>query len=69
MISRPHRVSLLVYNSQATDPMAERLEELAKASGVPVIGAGRDRAGGPTYQAWMARELDAIDKALPAATQ
>ncbi len=66
---KTHRVSLLVYNSQASDPIAKRLEELAKASGVLVIGAGETMPAGSTYQAWMARELDAIDKALPAATQ
>src|SRR4029079_15965837 len=33
---KTHQVKLLVYNSQATDPIAERLEKLARASKIPV---------------------------------
>jgi hypothetical protein len=36
---KTHRVRLLVYNSQASDPMAERMQRLAKASHIPVVGA------------------------------
>ncbi len=59
-------VKLLVYNSQATDPMAERMEKIAKESHVPVIGATETEPTGKTYQAWMLSELEAVDKALPA---
>jgi zinc/manganese transport system substrate-binding protein len=64
-----HQVKLLVYNSQASDPLAERMQKLAKASKVPVVGANETEPPGKTYQAWMTGELDAVDKALPAATQ
>ena len=36
---KTHAVRLLVYNSQATDPIAERMEKLARAAHVPVVGA------------------------------
>ncbi len=62
---RKHRVRLLLYNSQATDPVAERMETLAKASDVPVVGATETEPHGLRYQAWMLSELDAIDRALP----
>ncbi len=62
---KDHKVVLLVYNSQASDPIAERMEKLAKQSGVPVIGATETEPLGVTYQQWMSNELDAVDRALP----
>ena len=60
-----HKVVLLVYNSQASDPIAERMETLAHESGVPVVGATETEPPGVTYQQWMSNELDAVDHALP----
>ncbi len=57
-------VRMLVYNSQASDPVAQRMLELAKASGIPVVGATETEPPGTTYQGWIARELDAVEKAL-----
>jgi zinc/manganese transport system substrate-binding protein len=62
---KTHQVRLLVYNSQASDPIAGRMERLAKASHIPVVGATETEPPGKTYQAWMISELDAIDRALP----
>jgi len=62
---RTHRVRLLVYNSQASDPIADRMRKLALASHVPVIGATETEPAGKDYQAWMLGELDAVDRALP----
>ncbi|MGE5261487.1 MAG: metal ABC transporter solute-binding protein, Zn/Mn family [Actinomycetota bacterium] len=64
-----HRVKLFVYNSQATDPLAERMLKLAKASNVPVVGANETEPPGSTYQAWMTKELVAVDKALSPLTE
>ena len=62
---RTRRVKLLVYNAQASDEIASRMEKLAKASGVPVVGATETEPPGLTYQQWMTRALDAVDQALP----
>ncbi len=62
---RTHRVKLLVYNSQASDPVAARMQKLAKAAHVPVVGATETEPPGMSYQAWMLAELDAVDRALP----
>ncbi|HEX3349712.1 MAG TPA: zinc ABC transporter substrate-binding protein [Acetobacteraceae bacterium] len=62
---RTHQVRLLIYNSQATDPIAERMERIAKASHVPVVGATETEPPGKTYQQWIMGELDAVDRALP----
>jgi zinc/manganese transport system substrate-binding protein len=63
---RTHAVKLLVYNAQASDPIAQRMERLAKASGVPIVGAAETEPPGKTYQTWMMGELDDVAKALPA---
>lgn len=62
---KTHAVKLLIYNSQASDPTAERMRAIAAAAGVPVIGATETEPPGLTYQAWMRGELDALDHALP----
>jgi zinc/manganese transport system substrate-binding protein len=66
---KTHQVKLLIYNSQASDPIATRMEKIAKASHVPVVGATETEPPGKSYQAWMMSELSAVDKALPKATQ
>jgi zinc/manganese transport system substrate-binding protein len=60
-----HKVVMLVYNSQASDPVAERMEKLAKQSSIPVVGATETEPLGVAYQQWMSSELDAVDHALP----
>jgi zinc/manganese transport system substrate-binding protein len=65
---KTHAVKLLVYNSQATDPIAERMRMLAQAAGVPVVGATETEPPGENYQAWMLGELDAVNQALPRAS-
>jgi zinc/manganese transport system substrate-binding protein len=62
---KSHAVKLLVYNSQATDPIADRMRNLAQAASVPVVGATETEPPGKDYQTWMMSELDAIDQALP----
>jgi zinc/manganese transport system substrate-binding protein len=62
---KTHQVKLLIYNSQASDPVAERMEKLAKASHIPVVGATETEPPGKTYQTWMLSELAAVDRALP----
>ncbi len=63
---RQHKVRLLVYNAQASDPVAEKMEKLAHASGIPVVGAAETEPPGKDYQHWMMDELTAVDHALPA---
>jgi zinc/manganese transport system substrate-binding protein len=61
---KTHQDKLLIYNSQATDPIADRMQTIAKASGVPVVGATETEPAGENYQGWMTSVLDAIDRAL-----
>jgi zinc/manganese transport system substrate-binding protein len=62
---KQHKVGLLVYNRQASDPVAERMLQFAKESHIPVVGATETEPPGQNYQAWMLSELDAVDRALP----
>ena len=62
---KTHQVRMLAYNSQASDPIAERMQKLARASRIPVVGATETEPAGKDYQAWMLSELDAVDRALP----
>jgi zinc/manganese transport system substrate-binding protein len=61
---RQRRVKLLLFNSQATGPAAQRLLGIAKASGVPVVGVTETEPKGKTFQAWMLEQLDAVGLAL-----
>jgi zinc/manganese transport system substrate-binding protein len=58
------RVRMLVFNSQASDPVALRMMRIAEAAQVPVIGVTETEPPGRNYQAWMLSQLDAVDKAL-----
>jgi zinc/manganese transport system substrate-binding protein len=62
---RRHRVRLLVYNTQASDPVAQRMVRIAEAAGVPVVGVSETEPPGTHYQEWMLRQLDAVARALP----
>jgi zinc/manganese transport system substrate-binding protein len=59
-----HTVRMLVYNSQASGPVAERMRNLALASHVPVVGVTETEPPGTDYQHWISRELDAVEAAL-----
>ncbi len=61
-----HLVRVLLYNSQATDPAAQRLLGIARKAGVPVVPVTETEPANTTYQAWMAAELDVLDHALSA---
>lgn len=66
---KTHRVKLLIYNSQATDPTAKRMRQIAEASGVPVVGVTETEPAGETYQSWMMGVLAAVERALPGQAQ
>lgn len=59
-----HRAKLLVYNRQATDPVAARMRSLAARYGIPIVGVTETEPRGLSYQQWMTAQLDDIAKAL-----
>jgi len=62
---RSHRVEFLVYNSQATNPAAERMAAIARSVGVPVVGATETEPPGKSYQTWISDTLAEIERVLP----
>lgn len=59
-----HVVKVLFYNNQATDDLAKRMQDVARASKIPVVGVSETEPPHSTYQKWMSGELDALEKAL-----
>ncbi|MDY0882553.1 metal ABC transporter solute-binding protein, Zn/Mn family [Dongia soli] len=61
---KSRRVKALIYNSQTTDDLTSRLLDLAKASGIPIVGVSETEPADKTYQEWMLDQLTALEKAL-----
>ena len=61
---KARRVRVLLYNSQATGPTAQRMVRLAKQAGVAVVGVTETQPAGTTYQSWMLAQLQALETAL-----
>ena len=61
---KSRRIKLLIYNSQATDPLADKMSALAKEAGIPVVGATETQPEGKSYQEWMTSEIEAVGAAL-----
>jgi zinc/manganese transport system substrate-binding protein len=59
-----HKVKVMIYNAQASEPAVQRLVQMAKDEKVPVVGVSETEPAGETYQQWMTSQLDALDKAL-----
>jgi zinc/manganese transport system substrate-binding protein len=57
-------VKILFYNSQVTDDTTVRLLDIAKSSGVAVVGVTETEPAGQTIQSWFGQELDAVEAAL-----
>jgi zinc/manganese transport system substrate-binding protein len=63
---RDRRVRVLIYNSQATQALTQRMLKLAQQSHVPTVSVTETQPPGKSYQTWMLTELDALGAALAA---
>ena len=61
---RARRVRMLLYNSQVSDDLTERLLAIAYGAGIPVVGVTETAPANTSYQDWIAQQLDAVAKAL-----
>ena len=61
---KQRKVKLLFYNGQASDPIADRMKEIATTAGVPVVGVTETEPAGTTFASWMLTQLDEVEKAL-----
>jgi zinc/manganese transport system substrate-binding protein len=58
------KVKLLLYNSQVSEKLTDRLLAIAKTAKVPVVAVTETLPAGMAFQDWMLGQLDAVDKAL-----
>nr|WP_175801113.1 zinc ABC transporter substrate-binding protein [Burkholderia anthina] len=63
---RKKQVRVLIYNSQAEEPMTRRMLKIARDAGVPSFSVTETQPAGKTFQQWMAGQLDALATALAA---
>lgn len=61
---KQNRVKVMLYNSQVTGKLTQRLLGIAKKAKVPVVGVTETLPANVSYQDWMLGQLDALDKAL-----
>jgi zinc/manganese transport system substrate-binding protein len=61
-------VKILFYNNQTSDELTTRMQNLAKANRVPVVGVSETEPPNSTYQDWMMKQLDATEQALGSGT-
>ena len=66
---RGHKVRVMLYNAQASEPAVQRLVQIARDEKIPVVGVSETEPAGSTYQRWMESQLDALDQALTGPTQ
>ena len=59
-----HVVKLLIYNKQATDPVADKLLALAEAQNIAVVAVTETQPEGTSFQQWLSGEIAAVAKAL-----
>jgi zinc/manganese transport system substrate-binding protein len=66
---KTHKVRVMLFNAQASEPAVQRLVKLAGDEKIPVVGITETEPAGKSYQEWMLSQLDALDKALAGPTQ
>jgi zinc/manganese transport system substrate-binding protein len=59
-----HQVKVLLYNQQATSPVTTRLQQTARAAGVPVVPVTETEPAGTTFTDWQLGQLKALEQAL-----
>jgi zinc/manganese transport system substrate-binding protein len=59
-----HTAKVLIYNAQVSNPMTERMQNLAIAQGIPIVGVTETQPPGKTYLEWMRSQLNDLKEAL-----
>jgi zinc/manganese transport system substrate-binding protein len=58
------QVKALVYNAQTSGPQTQKVEDAAKAAGIPVVPVTETLPKGKDYLGWMTANVDALASAL-----
>ena len=59
-----NKIKVLIYNEQTVSPITSRLEDEAKAAGIPIVPVTETMPSAVNYQDWMLSQLTALDRAL-----
>jgi zinc/manganese transport system substrate-binding protein len=60
-----HRIRVLLYNAQATSPVTQRVQDLARRAGIAIVPVTETLPESePSYQAWQQHQLQALLTAL-----
>ena len=58
------KIKLLIYNEQTVTPITTKLQDEAKAAGIPILPVTETMPSALNYQNWMLSQLAALDRAL-----
>jgi zinc/manganese transport system substrate-binding protein len=58
------QVKVLIYNEQTISPVTTRLQNDAKAAGIPIVPVTETMPANKTYQSWMLAQLGTLSQAL-----
>ncbi len=61
---RQHQVAVLFYNQQVTNPLTQRIRNIAKTAGIPIVGVDEFVPPHTGYVKWQVETLQALNKAL-----
>lgn len=59
-----HLVKALIYNRQVSNPVAERMKELAKKSGIAIIGVSETQPPDQDYWTWMNHGIMELEREI-----
>ena len=59
-----HAVKLLIYNSQVSEALTEKMRTIAGQSGVPVVGVTETAPSNAHFQDWMLSQLSKLEAGL-----
>jgi len=58
------QIKLLIYNEQTVTPITTKLQDEAKAAGIPILPVTETMPSAVNYQNWMLSQLVALDRDL-----
>lgn len=61
---RNRRVKALIFNSQVSGPISDRLVAIAREAGIAVVGVTEVMPQGVSFQEWMLSQIESLDRAL-----
>ncbi|MGA2547444.1 MAG: zinc ABC transporter substrate-binding protein [Rectinemataceae bacterium] len=61
---KERKIKVLIYNEQTVTPITTKLQDEAKAAGIPILPVTETMPSALNYQNWMLSQLVALDLAL-----